>query len=510
MDKADVDKAMVLHSLEMPQSEGIVVGTLGKAWNDTETLIKMVDAGMNFVRLRLSQQAGKYSEALAKGKPLDTSLDWLKETFKYRPHKKWKLLVDIRGRDITIGTFENDESYIECEIGEDLEIFIDVEGDVKSNHKRLVTSELGIDRILRKGDLIYIGDGQVKASVLSWEDGHVVIRTKSEGKIFEYSSIIIPDKHSTLSVIQERDIQDLEALNSVHKIDYLSIPYWSSDEDIKVVRRLLPFLDQTVILAKIEDNNIKILKEADGIIIQRRSLGLSLVSEKLFALQNFLIEQCKLNSKPWLISTEIIESMIEEKRPWRSEISDIQNSLIEGADGIILDKETSYGAHPIESISVVSSTFNEIKTIVDPDKKFDSLFSVCDFTDRNELLVMNLVKIVLDKDREPIDYIMTLSKQGKIASLLAKYALPIDVIAWWTDSRIVKRMNLVSGIKAIKVPNYTSKLLGADHLLNIVIRTNKSMGLGKEGNWIVVFRANEIEDDDQEEKDHYFKFVKVP
>jgi pyruvate kinase len=200
-------------------------------------------------------------------------------------------MVDIRGRDITIGSFENREPYIEVEAGEDIEIFIDVEGEIKSSNKRLVTSELGIDRILRKGDIIYLGDGNIKASVLSIEDGITLVRTKSEGRIYEYSSIIVTDKHSNLSVIQEQDIADLEYLNNKHKIDYINVPYANTDEDIKVVRRMLPFLDQAVIMARLEDKNATILKEADGIIIHRRALGLSIVSEKLFALQNFLVEQ---------------------------------------------------------------------------------------------------------------------------------------------------------------------------------------------------------------------------
>lgn len=67
--------------------------------------------------------------------------------------------------------------------------------------------------------------------------------------------------------------------------------------------------------------------------------------------------------------------------------------------------------------------------MIDPDKKYDTLLSVCDYEDKDELLVMNLAKIILDKDREPIDYILTLSKQGKIARLLSKYALPVEVMA---------------------------------------------------------------------------------
>ena len=500
MDKARITKADIDRATDWEYSKGIIIATLGQASNNSETLIKMIDAGLNFVRLRLCQENNLSVK--------ESSLEYLKETCKYRPHKKWKLLVDIRGRDITIGSFEDGENYIELDIGEDLEICIDVEGDSKSNSQRLVTSELGIDRLLRKGDIIYLGDGQVKASVLSVGEGVTTVRTKSEGRIYEFSSIIIPDKHSSLSIIQERDIQDLEEMNQRHKIDYLSIPYCTSDEDIKVVRRQLPFLDHTVFLAKIEDKNTQILKEADGIIIQRRALGLSIVSEKLFALQNFLIEQWKLKSKPVLLANEIIESMIDNKFPQRSEIADIQNSLAEGADGIILDRETSYGSHPIESISVVSQTISETTNVIDPEKKFDTLFSICDYTNKDELLVMNLAKIILDKNREPIDYILSLSKDGRIARLLAKYCLPIEILACCTNSRVVKQLNLVSGVKSIKVPNYTSKLLGAEHLLKIVIRTNKSMGVGKEGNWIVILRAKEAKDD-EEETENYFKFVKV-
>ena len=410
-------------------------------------------------------------------------------------------MVDIRGRDITIGSFDMKQPYIEVESGEDMEIFIDIEGDIKSTSKRLVTREIGIDRIIQKGDIIYLGDGAVKASVLSVEDGITQLRTKSEGRIYEYSSIIVPDKHSSLSVIQEQDITDLEYLNQKHKIDYLWVPYANSDEDIKVVRRLLPFLDQVVILARLEDKNATILNEADGVIIQRRSLGLSIVSEKLFALQNFLIEQCKLKAKPVILANEIIESMIDEKKALRSEIADIQNSLVQGADGILLDKETSYGNYPIDCVGMVSKTIAETNNIIDPYKKFKTLHSICDFTDKDEVLVMNAVKIVLNKNREPIDYILTLSKQGRIARILAKYYLPIDILACWPDSKIVKQLNLVTGIKSMKVPNYTSKLLGPDHLIQIILRTNRSMGLGTPGHWVIIFRAEGTKE--SEESDHY-------
>ena len=434
-------------------------------------------------------------------------LDYLKQAFEHIPHQKCFLMVDIRGRDITIGAFENNEPYIEIESGEDIELYIDIEGELKSNSKRLVTSELGIERILRKGDIIYIGDGTIKASVLNHEDGVTILRTKSEGRLYEYSSIIVADKHSSLSVITEQDIDDLEYLNKKHKIDYITVPYATSDEDIKVVRRLTPFLENAVILAKIEDKNPTILNEADGIIIQRRSLGLSIVSEKLFALQNLLLEQCKLKAKPVIIANEIIESMIDEKKPLRSEISDMQNALVEGADAVLLDRETSYGDFPAESVAVVSQAIAQTSDLIDPHKKFRSLYELCDFGDRDEILVMSVAKIILAQDREPIDYIMTLSKDGKFARLLAKYMLPIKTIACCPDTLIVKQLSLVTSINSMKVPNYTSKLLGPDHLIQIIMRSNKSLGLGTPGNFVIIFRS---ENEGTPDERPYFKFEKVP
>ena len=122
---------------------------------------------------------------------------------------------------------------------------------------------------------------------------------------------------------------------------------------------------------------------------------------------------------------------------------------------------------------------------------------------------MNVAKIILDKNREPIDYILTLSKQGRISRLLAKYYLPIDIIACCPDSKVVKKLNLVTGIKSMKVPNYSSKLLGPDHLIKIIVRTNRSMGLGTPGHWVVIFRASDAKDKEDED-DHYFKFEKIP
>lgn len=367
MDKLELHKSDIEKEIDIDDKTGFVIATLGRACKNPETLISMIDSGMNVCRLRLCQEPRKKQVIM---------LEYLKEAFVHKPHKKCYLMVDIRGRDITIGAFEGGEQFIDVESGEDIEIYIDLEGEIKSNSKRLVTSEIGLERILRKGDIIYLGDGTVKASVLSIEEGITLIRTKSEGRIYEYSSIIVADKHSSLSVIQEQDILDLEYLNTKHRIDYISVPYASSDEDIKVVRRLLPFLDQAVIIAKIEDKNATILSEADGIIIQRRSLGLSIVSEKLFSLQNLLIEQCKLKSKPVIIANEILESMIEEVDPIRAEISDIQNALVQGADAILLDKETAYGNFPVECVAMVSQTIAQTQDIIDPMKKYKTLYSL--------------------------------------------------------------------------------------------------------------------------------------
>ena len=178
---------------------------------------------------------------------------------------------------------------------------------------------------------------------------------------------------------------------------------------------------------------------------------------------------------------------------------------MQGADGVLLDKETSYGKNPVDAVADVSKTIAETGAVIDPKKKFKTLYEILSFngstlsksgpglqmsSDKDEFLVMQAAKIVLQKNREPIDYIMTLSKEGKIARLLAKYYLPLDVLACCPDSKVVKQLNLLTGIKALKVPNYTSKLLGADHLLKIVMRTNKSMGLGTEGHYILIFKTN--------------------
>ena len=282
MDKVDISKELVTREVDLSTRKGLVVATLGAACKSTGTLISMIESGMSMVRLRLCQGERKKQVIM---------IEYLNEAFTHKPHKKCSLMVDIRGRDITINNFEDDLTFIDVEPGEDIEILIDLELEIKCTNKRLVTSELNLERILRKGDIIYLGDGDVKASVLSINEGVYLVRTKSEGRIYEYSSIIVPDKHSSLSVIQEQDISDLEYLSKKHRIDYLSVPYVMSDEDIKVVKRLVPFLDQTVIMARVEDKNATVFKEADGIILQRKTLGLSIVSEKLFALQNFLFEQ---------------------------------------------------------------------------------------------------------------------------------------------------------------------------------------------------------------------------
>lgn len=120
---------------------------------------------------------------------------------------------------------------------------------------------------------------------------------------------------------------------------------------------------------------------------------------------------------------------------------------------------------------------------------------------------MSVAKIILTKNREPIDYILTVSKTGKFARLLAKYYLPINVIACCPDSKIVKQLSLIKGLKSMKVPNYTSKLLGPDHLVQIIMRTNRSLGLGTAGNLVITLRTDNEGTADEKA---YFKFERVP
>ena len=207
-----------------------------------------------------------------------------------QPYNRCDFMLEARGRQIVISPFEDTSKPMFYDRGDDIDVVLDTSGGkVKSTRHTLYINVTGLDTILRNGDSIYF-EGGLRCGVVETSEAGFTLRTKADGIIPNNSILSLPEKHHNLPVLRDSDIEDIEKINKMHKIDFLAIPYVSSKEDILEVKRRLPIPEsQIVILARIDDRKgiedfWEIANLSGGIILNRTNLSTAFTADKLFCL----------------------------------------------------------------------------------------------------------------------------------------------------------------------------------------------------------------------------------
>jgi len=143
-------------------------------------------------------------------------------------------MIEIRGRQPTVTRFEEEASEIRIERGDDIEVRIDSTGKAHSSASKIYLTTGGLERVVRNGDLLYF-DNQLKCSVIDAGETSFTVRAKENGIIPSEATVVVPEKHTQLDIIKEEDISDLHNLSKLHKVDFISVPFVSSKEDITEV-----------------------------------------------------------------------------------------------------------------------------------------------------------------------------------------------------------------------------------------------------------------------------------
>ena len=205
-------------------------------------------------------------------------------------------MVEIRGRQPCITKFEDDLTEIQIEWGDDIEIRIDATGKAHSSATKIYITTPGLEKVVWNGDLCYF-DGNLKCSVIDVGETSFTVRAKENGVIPSDSQLVVPEKHLKMDIIKDEDLSDIQNLAKLHKIDFISVPFVSSQVDVDEVKSALKKIDceGTLVLSRIDDRRgldefWPICGSSGGIILNRKNLNFSVSSEKLFALMKFFTE----------------------------------------------------------------------------------------------------------------------------------------------------------------------------------------------------------------------------
>lgn len=329
-----------------------IVATVGPACNTYDKLLELVKAGVNVFRLNFSH--GNHEDKLE-------VIEHIRNINKNEPYNV-AILADLQGPKLRVGEMEGGSILVK-----EGDVLTFTNEKVVGNHERIYVSYPDLHKDVKPGNIILIDDGKLEVRVhqITPKNDVQVIVTLG-GQLSSKKGINLPDTKISLPALTEKDLIDLSFIID-QELDWVALSFVRSVKDIIILRNKLEERKSKIkIIAKIEKPeallNIRdIILESDGIMIARGDLGVELPVEKVPLTQKEIIRKCIHRAKPVIVATQMMESMIDRVKPNRSEITDVANAVVEGADAVMLSGETATGQHPALVVKTMCDIIKEVE-----------------------------------------------------------------------------------------------------------------------------------------------------
>ena len=417
-----------------------MICTIGPACEDAQILSEMCKVGMNVARLNFSH--GTHEEQQRK-------IDLIKET-REKLHMPIAIMLDTKGPEYRIKTFKDGK--IRLKDGDDFtfttEEVVGDETQVSVNYKQLMEN-------LRVGDTILVNNGLVIFKVIELDDTKARCEVVVGGELSNRKSMNFPNKVMKHDFLSEQDKEDL-LFGIENEVDFVAASFVSQKQDIADMRQFLNEHGgaEIDIIAKIEnragvENIEEICEIADGIMIARGDLGVEIPAMEVPSVQKYLISKCRLLGKRVITATEMLESMIQNPRPTRAELSDVANAVYDGTSAVMLSGETASGKYPVLAVKNMVETVEFTEKNVSYEKRFKNT----EFTIKNNLDAVShsTCAMAIDVDAKCI---VVNSLTGHTARMVSRFRCPVDIIGMTASEKGWRKLNLSWGVTPVLCEKY--------------------------------------------------------
>ena len=320
------------------------MATIGPASESRAVLEDMIRAGVNVARLNFSH--GSKSAHTEKIRRIRAAAD--------AAGQRVAIMADLPGPKMRIGEIENGAIVIE-----NGDRFTLTTSDIMGNKDRVSVSFKDLPQAVKAGDRLFLNDGYIELEAIEVEPGEVHCRVLIGGSLSSRKGLNLPGIDLGISAFTDNDHNWL-TFASDQGVDAISQSFVESAKDVIAVRQAAEELDyQPFIIAKIErararEHIDEILDFADGIMIARGDLGVEIPIEQIANAQKYIMRKANTRGKPVITATQLLESMISNRRPTRAEATDVANAILDGTDSVMLSGESAMGEYPVESVSMLA------------------------------------------------------------------------------------------------------------------------------------------------------------
>jgi pyruvate kinase len=454
-----------------------IVCTIGPKTKSVEMLDKLLNAGMNILRLNFSHGNHEYHGEV---------IDNLRAALAKRTRDtRCAIMLDTKGPEIRTGKLK--DKTMRLDAGQTVVVTTDL--SVVGGDGLIVIDYQDLHSSVKIGNNILIADGQISLTIKEKNaDGiSVTCVVNNTATLGENKNVHLPGSKVNLPAVSEKDKSDLKF--GVDKgVDMIAASFIRSADDVIQIRKVLGEKGRLIkIISKIEsteglENFDQILQVSDGIMVARGDLGVELPMEQIFIAQKMMVSKCNAAGKPVITATQMLESMIQNPRPTRAEATDVANAVLDGSDCVMLSGETASGDYPIEAVTYMSGICKEAE-VVEAATNYPTLFE--GFRQATSKLTIPEVVCsyaVRAANDLKADLVITITETGTTARLVCKYRPKVPVICITNSENTANNMLLSRGA----IPTVVESVKGQDYLVQLAMDKGKVLGLCQSGSLVVV------------------------
>jgi pyruvate kinase len=447
-----------------------IVATVGPACDTYDKLLSLVKAGVNVFRLNFSHGSHEDKAKI---------IEHIRKINSTEPFNI-AILGDLQGPKLRVGEIEGGSMLV-------------VEGEMLTftntklvgTKERIYVSYPNLHEDVKIGNIIMIDDGKLEVKVISIEKNHdVKVQVKLGGTISSKKGINLPDTKISLPAITEKDEADL-AFIIEQQLDWVALSFVRKVNDIVGLRdKLNKKRSKTKIIAKIEmpealTNLREIILESDGIMVARGDLGVELPVEQVPLIQKQIIRKSIHRAKPVIVATQMMESMIDRTKPNRSEITDVANAVLEGADAVMLSAETATGNYPTLVVETMRKIIMEVERTdyhynredeLEPQPHSPSFLS--------DAICYNACKLAKDTQANAL---IGMTQSGYTGFMLSSYRPKSPLFIFSKEKTLINQLSLSWGVRAFHYAEEESM----DEIVADLTEILKQRGFIKKGDVII-------------------------
>jgi pyruvate kinase len=452
-----------------------IVATIGPASSDLATLIRMIRAGVDVVRLNFSH--GNAQDHIDRANLVrQAALECGREV---------AIMADMQGPKIRVGKFEDgkielasgDKFILDAKWGENGEL---------GNQQKVGLDYKSLPRDVRQGDVLLLNDGLIVLVVDKIAGSEIYTTVRIGGTLSNNKGINRQGGGLTAPALTAKDMEDIKTAMSF-QADYLAISFPKSATDMELARQLAniagePYHHKPMMIAKIERAEAipvlqEILDASDGIMVARGDLAIEVGNAAVPALQKRMIKMARASNKLAITATQMMESMIFNAVPTRAEVSDVANAVLDGTDAVMTSAETAAGKYPVETVEMMAAVCVEAE--LSEYNKLDADFLNVRFTRIDQSIAYGAL---FTAHHLRVKAIVALTESGSTALWMSRHSIDTPIFALTPSISTLRKAGLYRNVRAYHLLQES----GSDVVLKAAEDLMVANGIVKKGDMIVV------------------------